>query len=355
MRIWFELSNSPHINLFYDLIKELESEGHTVIITSRPLANTIALLAQKGLSHTVIGQHYGKNIIKKIFGYPIRVFQLVQYLKGSRPDIGVSQSSYHSSLACWLVGIPSIYTNDNEHAVGNIPSFLFATKILIPQSMSIENSKWCIAQRKLIRYPGIKEGIFLWLKGERIIAQRKLNGNHPIKIYIRTEPQTAQYYNSKLNFMDGIIMHLQYKYDITVLTRNASQLAHYQGDNFSATNVPNEPLDFDQIATDCTLFIGAGGSMTREIAMLGIPTISVYQADLLDVDRVLISKGLTWHEPDLTVEKVESYLKQIPNKIPDLELMNQGKKTYSLFKNEILSFDKKNALTTIPFSDEGLF
>ena len=355
MRIWFELSNSPHINLFYDLIKDLESEGHTVIITSRPLANTIALLAQKGLSHTVIGQHYGKNIIKKIFGYPIRVFQLVQYLKVNKPDIGVSQSSYHSSLACWLVGIPSIYTNDNEHAVGNIPSFLFATKILIPQSMSIERVKWSIDQQKLIRYPGIKEGIFLWLKGEEILAQRKLNGNSPVKIYIRTEPPTAQYYNSKLNFMDEIIMQLQHKYAITVLTRNASQLNHYKGDAFSATTVPVEPLNFEQIAADCTLFIGAGGSMTREIAMLGIPTISVYQADLLDVDRVLISKGLTWHEPNLTADKVEAYLTQIPEKIPDLELMNQGKKTYALFKNEILSFDKNNALMPSPFTDDDIY
>ncbi len=28
MKIWFDLSNSPHINMFYDLIKELESEGN---------------------------------------------------------------------------------------------------------------------------------------------------------------------------------------------------------------------------------------------------------------------------------------------------------------------------------------
>lgn len=349
MRIWFELSNSPHINLFYDLIKDLESEGHTVIITSRPLANTIALLAQKGLSHTVIGQHYGKNIFKKILGYPIRVFQLVQYLKRNRPDIGVSQSSYHSSLASWIVGIPSIYTNDNEHAIGNIPSFLFATKILIPQNMSTQHTNWCIAKNKLIRYPGIKEGIFLWLKGEEIVAKRKKLGTTQIKIYIRTEPQTAQYYNSKLNFMDDIIKSLQHKYDITVLTRNSSQLGHYNGTDFGAVYVPTIPLDFNDIASDCTLFIGAGGSMTREIAMLGIPTISVYQADLLDVDRVLISKGLTWHEPDLTAEKVELYLKQIPNKIPDLELMNQGKQTYSLFRNQILSFDKNTfATATIP-------
>jgi predicted glycosyltransferase len=67
--------------MFYQLIKELEADGHEVIITSRPLANTIALLNQKGLIHTPIGEHYGKYIVKKRFGYPIRVSQLYRFLK----------------------------------------------------------------------------------------------------------------------------------------------------------------------------------------------------------------------------------------------------------------------------------
>jgi hypothetical protein len=327
--------------MFYDLIRDLEAEGHEVIITSRPLANTIALLEQKVLEHTVVGQHYGKNIFKKLFGYPIRVIQLVRYLRIHQPAIAVSQSSYHSALAAWLVGIPSIYTNDNEYALGNIPSFLFATKILLPQNMSIARFKWCTNPFKVIRYPGIKEGLFLWIKSEYIMEQRRLRqlqGNQRIHLFIRTEPPTAQYYNEKLNFMDDIIIALQNKYDITVLTRNENQLKHYLSSSFSAVHVPEEPLSFEEVAIDCTLFIGAGGSMTREVAMLGIPTISVYQANLLDVDRLLISKGLTWHEPNLTIEKLEVYLDQIHQKIPDVELMHQGKETYQLFKNQILSF-----------------
>jgi predicted glycosyltransferase len=43
MKIWFDLTNSPHINLFADMIRELKKE-HEVIITCRPLANTIDLL-----------------------------------------------------------------------------------------------------------------------------------------------------------------------------------------------------------------------------------------------------------------------------------------------------------------------
>ena len=65
MRIWFDLSNSPHINFFYSLIRDLEKE-HEIIITCRPLANTIDLLKLHKLPFVVIGRHYGAKLSSKI-------------------------------------------------------------------------------------------------------------------------------------------------------------------------------------------------------------------------------------------------------------------------------------------------
>ncbi|MEO6669136.1 MAG: DUF354 domain-containing protein [Ferruginibacter sp.] len=342
MRIWFDLSNSPHINMFYDLIRDLEADGHEVIITSRPLANTVELLDQRGLKHTVVGEHYGKDFLKKIFGYPIRVMQLRKFLKKQKPDLAISQSSFHSPVVAKLLGIPSIYTNDNEHALGNKPAFYTATKILIPENLAIEKvARGGISAKKVIQYPGVKEGIYLWMKGEKIQAERKNNPAKEVNIYIRPEPQTAQYYKGKENFLDDTIVALQHKYKITVLPRDANQSNHYKQEKFKGTIVPDKPLGFDFIAANCSIFIGAGGSMTRELAILGIPTISVYQDELLDVDSFLLSKGLMLHEPLLTPEKVESYIKSLQNTPPSLELMEKGKAAYKLFKQEILKFEKK--------------
>ncbi len=46
-----------------------------------------------------------------------------------------------------------------------------------------------------------------------------------------------------------------------------------------------------QIAKDCTLFIGAGGSMTRERAILGIPYNFCLPDELLEVDKFLLENG----------------------------------------------------------------
>ncbi|MCO4293683.1 DUF354 domain-containing protein [Solitalea sp. MAHUQ-68] len=342
MKIWFDLSNSPHINMFHDLIKELEGEGHDIIITCRPLANTIDLLQQKNLSFTVIGEHYGKNLYKKIFGYPIRVFQLWMFLKNHRLDLAVSQSSFHSPLVARLLGIPSIYTNDNEHAMGNIPSFIFATQVLIPENLSVEKIlKKGSSKIKTKQYPGVKEGIYLWRKSQQVQKKRKELVNDPIKIFVRPEPLTAQYYKGGLNFMDEALIELQNNYAITILPRDNTQKTHYKQSKFSKIIVVEKPLEFDYIAENCTVFIGAGGSMTREIALLGIPTISVYQDELLDVDEYILKKGLMKHEPQLTASKIISFMESISNKNADFELMEKGKEAYYFIKNQILKYNNQ--------------
>lgn len=340
MKIWFDLSNSPHINMFYDMIRELESEGHTVIITARPLGNTVDLLNQKKLDHTVVGEHYGKNIIKKIVGYPIRVILLKKYLSELKPDLAVSQSSFHSPVVARLMGIPSIYTNDNEHALGNLICFLFADQILIPEKMLIPFLfSFKSFSKRFIRYPGIKEGIYLWKKAMHIYDNRnKLEASLRPRIFIRPEPLTAQYYNGKQNFLDDLIDELQYQCDITLLPRDATQSMHYAQSRFSSIHIPPKPLSFDEIATYCSLFIGAGGSMTREMAMIGIPTISVYQGELLEVDKLLVSKGLMLFEPELTADKLLELLVHYENSAPSNELIDNGKHAYHLFKQTINRF-----------------
>jgi predicted glycosyltransferase len=342
MKIWFDLSNSPHINLFHDLIRDLESNGHTIIITCRPLANTIDLLEQKKMKYTIVGEHYGKNIFKKLFGYPIRVLQLTKFLKKIKPDLAVSQSSFHSPLVGTLLGIPSIYTNDNEHAMGNIPSFLFATKIFIPENLSVRKiRKLGAAKNKISQYPGVKEGIYLWRLGESISQKRKQVNTGKTKIYVRPEPLTAQYYSAGTNFLDDALISLQTSYSITVLPRDKTQSKHYKQPQFSAIHVPEKPLPFVEIAEDCSLFIGAGGSMTRELAVLGVPTVSVYQDNLLEVDQYLIANQLMFFEPEITAEKIAAYMNNLKEKSPSTELLIKGKAAYDFFKTEILKFDSK--------------
>ncbi|MCD6304288.1 MAG: DUF354 domain-containing protein [Planctomycetes bacterium] len=335
MRIWIDLSNSPHVNFFAGLIRELRS-SHEVLLTCRPLANTIELLDLYGFDYHVVGRHYGASKVMKILGFFIRTWQLWRFLRGRKIDVAVSQSSYYSPLVARLLGIRSIYTNDNEHAEGNRIGFLFSDRVMVPESMDMRRVRQQYARgRKVLAYPGVKEG--LYLQGQDPAAWRRTGRTNGRKtIFVRPEPSTAQYYHARQNFMDEVLSVLAATegIDVVVLPRSRSQRAHYEA--FEGVTVPDGSLSLAEIVRRCDLFIGAGGTMTREIAVLGIPTISVYQDSLLGVDRHLIRRGLMVHKKDLTADFVLQYLRTSRRRGPDPTLMSQGKRAYEMLKCALL-------------------
>ena len=77
--------------------------------------------------------------------------------------------------------------------------------------------------------------------------------------------------------------------------------------------------------------------MTREMAVLGIPTISVYQDELLDVDRYLLQAGAFVHQPALTAAAAIPHLDSSSRRPPDRELLEKGKAAYEMVKEAILN------------------
>src|SRR3989442_3103061 len=170
MNIWLEISSSPHINMYSEMLEDL-ARAHEFIVSARPMANTVQLLKLHGIKHTVVGKHYGAGRLAKVCGYPVRVCQLWHFLRDKKIDVAVSQSYFHSPVVARLLGVRSIYMNDNEHALGNIPAFLAASTILVPECLSAESLRRQYASpRKLLRYPGVKEGIYLH-RMEQVLGQ----------------------------------------------------------------------------------------------------------------------------------------------------------------------------------------
>ena len=339
MKIWFDLSNSPHINLFAQMIRSLEHEGHQVVITCRPLANTIDLLDLHGFDYEVVGEHYGAKLSNKLLGYPIRVAQLRKYLAPLRIDVAVSQSSFHSPVVARLLGVRSIYMNDNEHALGNVPSFLAASQIMVPEFLSMANLKKQLARPgKVQRYPGVKEGIYLWALHDKLSATTSPRQSRcKPSVYVRPEPWTAQYYKGERNFMDELLIGIKDQVEVIILPRGRDQALHYRAECFGGIRIVDTALDIADIAPDCDLFVGAGGTMTREMAVLGIPTISVYQDKLLDVDRYLLDSGAFLHRPALNAKELLAILAAAARKPADLMLLDKGRAAYLQIKQTILN------------------
>lgn len=345
MRIWIDLTNSPHVNFFSDMIERLRRD-HEILLTCRPLANTIELLEAKGFPYHEIGGHYGANRVKKGLGFVVRVLQLYSFLRKCQVDVAISHSSFYSPLVARLLGIRSIYLNDNEHAAGNKVSFLWASTIMVPEFLSMDSVRRQWANpTKVIHYPGVKEGIYLTRVGEACNLATRTGAT---EIFIRPEPWTAQYYRGAVNFMDDLIVKLKRKHRIVLMPRGEKQAQHYRQPHFEGLTIPAKPLSLEAIAARCALFIGAGGTMTRECAVLGIPTISVYQGELLAVDRYLIEQGYMIHETAPNLECVESFMQATESRPPSKDLLQKGSAAARLIEDVLLGRYQEHGNMTYP-------
>ncbi|HSJ73469.1 MAG TPA: DUF354 domain-containing protein, partial [Miltoncostaeaceae bacterium] len=61
MRVWIDITNSPHAVIFRPLIARMRARGDEVTVTSREFAQTVGLLDRFGIEHEVVGAHGGAS------------------------------------------------------------------------------------------------------------------------------------------------------------------------------------------------------------------------------------------------------------------------------------------------------
>jgi len=332
MKIWIDFINTPQVSFFMPFIREFEQNGHELLLTCRDSGNTVALLKQQKLTYHIIGDEATKGKMQKIGSFAKRLLELYTFMRKHPCDVAASQSSFYQPIVARLLNIPSLYTNDNEHAQGNLFGFWFANKVALPEALQHERfTKKIPLRSKLSFYPSVKEAIYLSQQPDLLSDSSEKKNT----IYFRPEPRTAQYYEGPLNFFDDTLLQLSKDYEVIVLPRDKDQRLHYSQAIFAAITVPSEPLSLREIVSNCLLFIGAGGSMTRELAVLGIPVLSVYQAESLCVDNYLVEKGLMQVNPQISYDEIRALLAVKNGNSKERSALTDGEKSYILIRDSI--------------------
>src|ERR1700757_4441014 len=83
MRVWIDLTNSPHVLVMRPVIERLRRDGHDVSVTARDFAQTLELCERFGIEHTTIGRHRGGRLAAKATGLVSRTAALVRWAQGS--------------------------------------------------------------------------------------------------------------------------------------------------------------------------------------------------------------------------------------------------------------------------------
>ena len=98
MRVWVDLTNSPHVLVFRPLIELLRGRGDEVEVTAREYAQTMQLLELHGVEATVVGHHGGASTFGKARAELGRVPALRTWAKPRRFDLALAHGSHDLTL-----------------------------------------------------------------------------------------------------------------------------------------------------------------------------------------------------------------------------------------------------------------
>jgi len=294
MRIWIDLVNSPQVLFCRPLIAELERRGHETVITTRPFAQTIELADQFGMVHTPFGMHGGRNFAHTLWYNWLRSSELVRFVRDKRIDLAVSHNAYSQIVAARRLGIPSVTAMDYEHQPINHLAFRLASLVIVPECFPSEKlRRYGAGERRVMRYPGVKEQIYLGDFRPMPGYARQIGlPEDRVIVVLRPPADWAAYHRMKNELMDHLIRYLgaaRHAF-VVFLPRIHEQRAMVEAlrvDNFW---IPDHALDGPNLMWAADLVISAGGTMNREAAVLGTPAYTVFAAKLGAVDRYLVER-----------------------------------------------------------------
>ncbi len=302
MKVWIDVLTPKHALFFEPLYRDLSKDGHELLLTTRTYREAVEGLRLKRLPFRIIGEHGGASRYGKLVASGRRVVKLAQLIDGWKPDTAISFSSPEAARVAFGLGVPHVAVNDSPH------SWLVA-RLSIPLSRYV-CSPWIIRRRVWLSFGAWPDGIVpykaldaaAWLKRFKphpaVLKQLSLKKDKPI-ILLRTEESFASYLEGKASDKAPVIGPitqeiLRRKLDaqIVISTRYGRQAPVLRLKFGNRVRVVDHIIDATSLLYYSTFFIGSGGTMTVEAALLGRPAISCFPGEKPLYIKYLEKEGL---------------------------------------------------------------
>ncbi|HTU84161.1 MAG TPA: DUF354 domain-containing protein [Solirubrobacteraceae bacterium] len=290
MRVWIDLTNSPHVLVMRPVIATLRERGHDVQVTARDFAQTLELLERFGIAHTAIGRHRGGRLAAKAWGLGERSLALARWARGRRFDYALGHGSNDITIAAALLRIPSSTTFDYEWAtVQHNVNCRLARAVVVPDAIPPERLYRYGARGKIRAYPGLKEEYYLadFEPDRTVLDDLGLDAGRPIAV-VRTPPEVSLYHRFENDLFAGVLDRVSGEQAV-VLPRTPEQRSELE--RRGGFIVPERAIDAQSLVAYADVVVSAGGTMNREAVALGTPVYTVFEGRVGAVDERLIAEG----------------------------------------------------------------
>ena len=298
LKIWFDILTPKQLLFFEPMIKKLR-KSNQVLCTSRHYREVVGLAKIRNMRLVLAGKHGGAEKSDKLKASLERMCHLSTIIEKFVPDLTISFCSPEAARISYGLGVKHIAFTDTPHAEAVMRlSVPLVQKLLIP---------WLIPKKEFVRYGISEKDIIQYRAIDAAVIIRGKSKNYQradfcLKnkktILIRTEESQAAYISYKTNVILRIVHEITKEFsehNIVILGRYLPQISQFKKEFGSKVRIMDRVVDGKGLLQFTDVFIGSGGTMTAEAALMGVPTIS-YDAVPSHIEQYLVNNGLVRRE-----------------------------------------------------------
>jgi len=305
MRVWYDACTGKHVRYAVAIARRLRRIGHEVVLTTRKHPDTLALAEVLGEEFITIGKYAPASAYTRVLESTLRQLQFCRMFKENAPDLAVSHQSPELCRVAFGLGVPIIATSDAPHAIAaNRLTLSLTDALIISKALPLGFYKKYGSER-IIQFDGVDE--VAWIKNLKPV---KMDYEKPL-IVVRQMETKAVYADGKEDMTETLAHKLTTLGHVMFLSR-------YEKRDRKNLIVPKGFVDSASLAACADLVLTVGGTISREAALQGTPTIVISTTmGHLYANEYITKKGF----PLFTVppSKVLSYAKKYLGKRFDVK------------------------------------
>ncbi|MEM0007385.1 MAG: DUF354 domain-containing protein [Candidatus Bathyarchaeia archaeon] len=279
MYVWYDACTGKHVRYGVAIAKKLREGGHEVVLTTRRHPDTIPLAKFLNENFIVIGKYNPKSLLFRLREGAKRQLLFCKIFEEKVPDVAISHGSVDQIRVAFGLKIPTITTVDTPYADAvHRLTLPLADYIVASKAIPVTTLQRYNISGKIIQFDGVDE--VAWIRGFKPLV--KYDFRKPL-IVVREVEERAVYAKETFSFVE--------------LARKLTQLGtviflqRYHRKTIKGLIIPRGFVDSASLVAQADLFVGAGGTITREAALQGTPAIVVDMFHEQYVNDYLAEKG----------------------------------------------------------------
>jgi len=268
MKIVVDVTHPSDFHFVRNFIREMEKRGHEILITASAKDVTYSLLDNYGFQYVKLGS-YGDSLVEKMVNMFLLDIRMYVAVKKFKPDIFLGSGSIRAAHVAYLLKKPCVNFEDTEHSTEQIRLYLPFVRTVCTPSCFIGD-----LGPKQIRFKGYKELASLhpgrFTPNPAVLDEIGLKPDDPF-IVLRFVSWKASHDIGQHGIRDKVSLTKALGCYGRVLITSEGPLPP----ELEQYRIRVSPMKMHDLLYYATLYMGEGGTMASEAAVLGTPSIFI--------------------------------------------------------------------------------